>query len=232
MRPTCSSSWRSATKSHGSHFQIVRGAWSRALLCATLVCLVSAARAQLDPTQPISQYVHQTWQDDQGLPQNDVLAITSTRDGYLWLGTEEGLVRFGGIHFVVFDSRSTPGLKNNTITALFEDRDKNLWIGTLGGLFRMTRGVISACPVPEKLSGRCVTAFHQDREGGLWVATDGGGVGRLLSRQFTVYTTRNGLARDAVFSISGGRDGSVWPGSHGGLNQWKNGEFTGRTEYQ
>ncbi len=174
----------------------------------------------------MSQYVHQIWQDDQGLPQNDVLAIMPTRDGYLWLGTEEGLVRFDGVHFVGFDSRSTSGLKNNTITALFEDRDKNLWIGTLGGLFRMTRGVISAYPVPEKLSGRCVTAFHQDREGGLWVATDGGGVGRLLNGQFTVYTTRNGLARDAVFSISGGRDGSVWLGSHGGLNQWKNGQFT------
>jgi diguanylate cyclase (GGDEF)-like protein len=191
-----------------------------------MLCLVPHASADLDPTQPFSQYVHQVWQDEQGLPQNDVLSIASTRDGYLWIGTEEGLARFDGVHFVVFDSGNTPGLKNNTITALFEDRDRNLWIGTLGGLFRMTRGVTAAYPVPEGLSGRCVTAFYQDAEGALWVATDGGGVGRLLNGHFTVYTTTNGLARNGVFSIGGSRDGSVWFGTHGGLNQWKNGQFT------
>jgi len=226
VRPTVSRPWRPATNIHRSRFPVSERARWLALLSATLICLVSAARAQLDPTQPIPQYVHQVWQDDQGLPQNDVLAITPTRDGYLWIGTEEGLARFDGVHFVVFDSRNTPGLKNNTITALFEDRDRNLWIGTLGGLFRVTRGVIAAYPLPDGFSGRCVTAFYQDGEGALWVATDGGGVGRLLNGQFTVYTTRNGLARDAVFSIGGGRDGSVLFGTHGGLNQWKNGQFT------
>lgn len=226
MRPTGSSSWRSGNNIYGSHIPLTREARWLALLSVALVCLVSSARADLDPTQPISQFVHQIWQDRQGLPQNDVLAITPTRDGYLWLGTEEGLARFDGVHFVVLDSRNTPGLKNNTITALFEDRDRNLWIGTLGGLFRMTRGAIAAYPVPDGFSGRCVTAFYQDAEGALWVATDGGGVGRLRNGQFTVYTTRNGLARNGVFSISGGRDGSVWFGTHGGLNQWKNGQFT------
>lgn len=226
MRPTGSSSRRSATDIQGSQFSVSRGARQLAFLSAALVCLVPHARADVDPTQPISQYVHQVWQDDQGLPQNDVLAITPTRDGYLWIGTEEGLARFDGAHFVVFDSRNTPGLKNNTITALFEDRDRNLWIGTLGGLFRMTRGAIAGYPVPGGFSGRCITAFYQDQEGALWVATDGGGVGRLLNGQFTVYTIRNGLARNAVFSIGGGRDGSVLFGTHGGLNKWKNGQFT------
>ncbi len=226
MRPTGSSSRRSATKFRGSDFPVAQGAWRLAFLLAALVCQVPHARAQLDPTQPISQYVHQVWLDDQGLPQNNVLAITPTRDGYLWIGTEEGLARFDGVHFVVFDSRNTPGLKNNTITALFEDRDRSLWIGTLGGLFRMTRGVITAFPVPGGFSGRCVTAFYQDGEGALWVATDGGGVGRLLNGKFTVYTTRNGLVRNGVFSIGGSPDGSVWFGTHGGLNRWKNGQFT------
>jgi diguanylate cyclase (GGDEF)-like protein len=219
-------SWRLAAGIHGSHTPLSKGAQWLASLSAILFCLVSKMPAQLDPTQPISQYVHQVWQEDQGLPQNDVLTIAPARDGYLWLGTEEGLARFDGVHFVVFDSRNTPGLKNNTITALFEDRDKNLWIGTLGGLFRMTRGAISSYPVPEGFSGRCVTAFYQDGDGALWVATDGGGVGRFLAGQFTVFTTKNGLTRNGVFSIAGDRDGSVWFGTHGGLNQWKNGQFT------
>jgi diguanylate cyclase (GGDEF)-like protein len=217
---------RSAANIRGSQFPVGRGARWLALLSATLVCLVPHARADLDPTQPISQYIHQVWQDDQGLPQNDVLAITPTRDGYLWIGTEEGLARFDGVRFVIYDSRNTPGLKNTTITALFEDRDRNLWIGTLGGLLRMTRGIIAAYPVPDGFSGRCVTAFYQDGEGAIWIATDGGGVGRLLNGRFTVYTTRNGLARNGVFAIGGGRDGSVWFGTHGGLNQWKHGQFS------
>src|ERR1700728_3597719 len=68
--PAGSSSWRSTNNFRGSYFPVARGAWRLALLLATLVCLVSAARAQLDSTQPISQYVHQVWEDDLGLPQN------------------------------------------------------------------------------------------------------------------------------------------------------------------
>jgi diguanylate cyclase (GGDEF)-like protein len=225
VRLNCSSSWRSAAIINGLHSPVSRGARWLVLLSAML-CLASQAKADLDPTQPISQYIHQAWQDDQGLPQNNIMAITHSRDGYLWVGTEEGLARFDGIHFVVFDSRNTPGLTNNTITALLEDRDRNLWIGTQYGLFRMTRGVIAAYPLPEALSGKTVSAFYQDQQGSLWIATDGGGVGRLLNGQITVYTISSGLASDSVFSISAGPGGSVWFGTASGLNQWKNGQFT------
>lgn len=228
MRPTCTISGRSVNHITITawHIALSRGARWLTLLAGSLFCLVSQARADLDPTQPISQYVHQVWQDDQGLPENDVRAITPTRDGYLWIGTEEGLARFDGVHFVVFDSRNTPEFKNSFVTALFEDRDGTLWIGTLGGLFRMRRGTIAAYPVPEGFAGRIVTAFYQDAEGALWIATDGGGAGRLLNGKLTVYTTKDGLARNSVFAIGGSHDGSVWLGTRGGLNRWKNGQFT------
>ena len=66
----------------------------------------------------------------EGLPQSSVISVIQTRDGYLWLGTLNGLVRFDGNHFTVFDENNTPGLNSDRIVYLFEDSHTNLWIGT------------------------------------------------------------------------------------------------------
>ncbi|MGA3093479.1 MAG: two-component regulator propeller domain-containing protein [Terriglobales bacterium] len=190
-----------------------------------VLSFVCCARAELDPTQAISRYLHQVWQDGQGLPQNNVLAITQTRDGYLWLGTEEGLARFDGVRFTVYDSGNTPELNNN-ISSLLADREGNLWIGTLGRLVRLRRGVFTDCQMPEELSGKVVSSLYEDSQGGLWIGTDGGGVGRMRDGRFTHYTTKDGLASNAVFAIGEDLEGSVWIGTHGGLNRWRRGQFT------
>ena len=99
--------------------------------CALLLSAGSRpAKASLDPDKPLTQYIHQAWQAAEGLPQNSVLALAQTADGYLWLGTEEGLVRFDGARFVVFDKR-TAGLNDNQIQSLFVDSHQNLWIGSI-----------------------------------------------------------------------------------------------------
>ena len=72
-------------------------------LVALLYLGPGPARAALDPTKAITQYVRQTWQSGSGLPHNTVMAIAQTTDGYVWLGTEEGLARFDGDRFTVFD---------------------------------------------------------------------------------------------------------------------------------
>ena len=97
------------------------------------VVLDAAPSLALDPLKAISQYRHDVWQTDQGLPQNSVNAILQTRDGYLWLGTYQGLVRFDGQRFTVFQTGSTPELRSNRILALCEDQDGALWIGTSAG---------------------------------------------------------------------------------------------------
>src|SRR5436305_13970154 len=67
--------------------------------------------AALSPTEPLRHFIQEVWQTPQGLPQESVLAIAQTSDGYLWLGTEEGLVRFDGVRFVTVDTK-TLGLKS------------------------------------------------------------------------------------------------------------------------
>src|SRR5205085_6419694 len=84
-----------------------------------------------------AQYRFDHWTTENGLPQNSVLAITQTSDGYLWLTTFNGLVRFDGVRFTVFDRQNTLGIGINRCTDLYEDATGALWIGTIdGGVIR------------------------------------------------------------------------------------------------
>src|SRR5437868_13348976 len=100
----------------------------RTQLLAFLVFLFALPRceASLDPSKAISQYVRQSWNAESGIPQISVQAIAQTADGYLWIGTELGLIRFDGIRFTTFDRKSLPALHSNQVTALLVDRQQNL----------------------------------------------------------------------------------------------------------
>jgi diguanylate cyclase (GGDEF)-like protein len=181
----------------------------------------------LDPREAITQYGHDVWRTEQGLPQNSVEAILQTRQGYIWLGTEEGLVRFDGARFVVFDKRRTPGLADSYISALLEDRAGNLWIGTReGGLSRLREGSFSSYTTADGLGGSFVRCLAEDRDGTLWVGTDSG-VSRFRDGRFAPpLTTRDGLPNDAIRSLSVDKDGGVWVGTrNGGIAHWSSGHF-------
>jgi ligand-binding sensor domain-containing protein len=104
----------------------------------------SASLLGLDPKTPLNQYGHDTWDGDSGLPQNTVTAIVQTRDGYVWFGTQEGLVRFDGVSFSIFDTRNTKAMSDDWVQSLCETREGILWIGTVTGLIRYKDGVFSA----------------------------------------------------------------------------------------
>lgn len=200
--------------------------WGAAFVVLTLC---GPAAFALDPAKAVTQYMHDVWQTDQGLPQNAVQAICQTRDGYLWLGTQEGLVRFDGVRFAVFDKSNTPELTQNSISALREDREGSLWIGQRGGgLTRLRDGNFKTFTAREGLSGDRVRSIYEDREGNLWIGTSGGGLTRLKDGKFTVFTTKDGLTNDQIVSIYEDREGSLWIGTFGGgLNRYREGRFTG-----
>src|SRR5262245_882632 len=96
------------------------------------------------------QFVHDAWGTKEGLPQSSVTTILQTSDGYLWLGTQGGLVRFDGVRFQLFAPATHPGLTSSRIRTLFEDRQHTLWIGTEdGGLVRYAGGIFSTIDAPE-----------------------------------------------------------------------------------
>ena len=117
-----------------------------------LPCTIAAGTPAfaLDPHKTIAQYAHEVWTTKNGLPEADVMAILQTRDGYLWVGSEEGLARFDGVTFAVFDHRNSP-LPNNRIQALLEAPDGSLWVGTENGLARLKDGQFSNFSVRDGL---------------------------------------------------------------------------------
>ncbi len=143
----------------------------RALL--TAVCLLSGALAAcaLEPTTPLASYGRQSWGMENGLPQNTVQALVQTRDGYIWLGTEVGLVRFDGNSFAVFDKNSTPALPGSDVRCLLETHDGALWIGTSEGLARWKDEAVTAFTAKDGLPGDAISGLAQTSDGIVWAWT-------------------------------------------------------------
>jgi signal transduction histidine kinase/ligand-binding sensor domain-containing protein/CheY-like chemotaxis protein len=175
---------------------------------------------------PLSELHQEVWRAEQGLPQNTVPAIVQTRDGFLWAGTELGLVRFDGSHFTVFDKSNTPELKSNVIDALLAARNGDLWIGTIGGgLTLLRQGEFRTFTTRDGLSSNSVLTLLEDTAGDLWIGTDGNGLNRLHGGRFSVYRAGAGLANDEVFALAQDAEGAIWIGTHDGLSRFANGVF-------
>jgi ligand-binding sensor domain-containing protein/signal transduction histidine kinase/CheY-like chemotaxis protein/HPt (histidine-containing phosphotransfer) domain-containing protein len=205
----------------------------RTLRIALLVVLFlgSGEALALDPRKAITQYNYDSWQTEDGLPQNSVQAIVQTHDGYLWLATQEGLVRFDGVRFAVFDRENTRQLERNHIQTLFEASDHSLWIGTIGGgLVRYRNGQFHAYKTKDGLPNNQVWAITEDRTGNLWMGTFGGGVSRFDGTRFITYTTKDGLAYDFIRCAYTDKQGQVWIGTGAGLSRITDGGFTTYTK--
>ena len=190
----------------------MRPAWQRWITCAWLL-LVTHAAWGLDPHRSLDHYGHQSWGTDAGLPQNTVHAILQTSDGYLWLGTEGGLVRFDGIEFVTFSRENAPSLPSDSVYDLLEDSSGSLWISTAAGVVRYRKGRFESL---RGLHPGPVWFCYEDRQRQLWALTAAGPAvledGRFTAipeAQAASPTTRQAIAEDA--------QGTLWLGSSNGL---------------
>jgi len=152
-------------------------------LAMLLLIGASLTAAALEPTTPLANYGRQSWAMENGLPQNTVKVLVQTRDGFVWLGTETGLVRFDGNAFQVFDRASTPPLPGNDVHALLETRDGALWVGTGEGLARWKDGGTKRFNSNDGMPGMDVRALAEDTSGGMWVYTEAG-LARLNGERF------------------------------------------------
>ncbi len=199
---------------------VVLAAW---LLSLAGGCLPAAA---LDPAKAFHHYRLDVWQPEDGLPWNSVTVVLQTSDGYLWLGSYEGLARFDGVRFTVFDRTNTPELRDNVVYALAEAADGSLWIGTDGGgATRLADGRFTAYTAGEGLADDRVTDISTGRDGGLWIATRGG-LTRVRDGRFTSIGRREGLPEELVWTAEEDRDGVLWIGTDEGLARLADGVFS------
>ena len=177
------------------------------------------ATAQSSRHDAFGRYQQVTWQERDGLPQNTVLAIATTRDGYLWMGTYEGAVRFDGVRFTLFNPSNTTGIGNSFVTSLLERRDGDLWLATYGGgVSRLSGGRFTQYAMRDGLSSDFVWCLFEDHAGTLWIGTDGGGVNAFSGGPLHV-RTRSPMACRAISCEPSSTTGTVgcWSARAGAL---------------
>jgi signal transduction histidine kinase/CheY-like chemotaxis protein/ligand-binding sensor domain-containing protein/HPt (histidine-containing phosphotransfer) domain-containing protein len=216
MKPSMQSRGRRrGAKCEPSHVFCVGVAFARSVeaalrqICLWAVLLAAPASWALSPDKAPSQYVQDAWQTGQGLPQNSALSVAQTPDRYLWVGTQEGLARFDGARFVIFDRRNTPQINSNLIPALCADSRGRLWIGTGAGVAVFSNGRFEAFDADTRLAGAYVSSITEDRDGGLWFGTEVG-LFHFDGRKIDFVSLDDAGSHVSIRAVHQDRAGVVW----------------------
>jgi PAS domain S-box-containing protein len=215
----------------GPDFTLDRG-WQRgnktpSLAVALAILLACCGCAfPLDPSLDISQYAHTAWTIRDGFSKGIIYAIAQTPDGYLWLGTEFGLLRFDGVRAVPWQPPMGEHLPSGPIRRLLVARDGTLWIGTTKGLASWKNGKLTE---RRELAELQVAALLEDREGTIWVGTGHVSVSEIPGKLCAIQAGNahcygeDGSLGQAVYSLYEDTRGNLWAGSATGLWRWKPG---------
>jgi signal transduction histidine kinase/ligand-binding sensor domain-containing protein len=196
------------------------------LLCGLLMILAAPRAWAVDPAKRISQYAHSTWRIEDGFFSTTPQALAQSRDGYLWIGTDAGLVRFDGVRFVPWRAPDGKQLASSSITSLLAARDGSLWIGTWSGLSHW---------VGEDLvnySDASISAIAEDRDGTVWVTRSGAlrrGAGvlcQIVGAGMRCHGDKEGLPFFSGQAIAADSGTGLWVGGDTGLAHGKPGSFT------
>lgn len=185
-----------------------------ACVLVVVLALPSSMVRALDPSVAPTQYVHQMWTEVDGLPQNAALAIAHTSDGFIWVGTEEGIARFDGRRFEVWNKSSHPMLDSSAVRAVYAAPDNTVWFGTYDGVLCAIRHrVVETCYGADAgLPRDFVRAIQVASDGRLWVATSAGLYVQQGSRfEQAVAGRAMGLARQGTHILAA-TDNGLWDG--------------------
>ena len=196
---------------------------SRAFVYLALFLLASVGKvAALDPTHRISQYGHTAWRIQDGNFGGQPVSITQTTDGYLWIGTSTGVLRFDGVEFVPWTSLSSDKLPSADVHAVLGAKDGSLWIATENGLVQWVNHHSTSF-----LIGHEFNAILQDEKGAIWVTRSGSGPRALpLCRirgtdvQCFSYGTGDGAGLSAAIGLAEDSSGDLWVGHDTAVVRW------------
>lgn len=185
------------------------------LLMATLLSLCLAQTVfGIDPNRGLSQYIHDQWGSSKGFPAGQVYAITQTSDGYLWIGTEKGLVRFDGLNFRLFQHANTPLLPVGPVLGLVADAEGGLWIH-LGGsrILRYLDGKFEDVSSAVEQAEPAFTAMGRGANGEVLLSALVNGTLRYSGGKFVRLAAPVELPNFLVISLAESPDGKIWMGT-------------------
>jgi ligand-binding sensor domain-containing protein/signal transduction histidine kinase len=169
-----------------------------------------------------SPFIVDSWNNREGLPQSSVLSVIQTKDGYLWLGTFNGLVRFDGSRFTVFDANNTPDLNSGRIVCLFEDSHTNLWIGTDTAAVMLVRdGKSQNFYIGRSGHEGRLMSVCEDAGGGIWLYTADARLGHYQNGKMEVVPFPFGPLAICRLVVAE-KNGPIWIGE---FSATKNGPF-------
>lgn len=188
------------------------------LVVLSLGCVANIAGAK-EPTKGISAYVRERWGSDKGFPSATVYAIAQSSDGYLWIGTAKGLVRFDGWDFKLFQRIDAMSSPMGPVLGLMADSENNLWVRLEGqGLLRYHNGQFEDVSLAFEQSGLRVSAMCRGKDGEILFSGFANGIFRYQEGKFVRLAPRVmpgflavsiGETQDGTFLL-GGRDGGLY----------------------
>jgi signal transduction histidine kinase/ligand-binding sensor domain-containing protein/CheY-like chemotaxis protein len=191
-------------------------------ICALLPHHVSA----LDPRFRFSQYRQNLWTADNGLPASSVCAVAQTKDGFLWIGTSDGLARFDGIEFERFTQADSPALSDPFVLALLSAHDGTLWIGTNSTLVRYVGGRFESVSAGTALSGATVNAIAEDEDGTIWIGTDDRGLFTWKNGRLIAWSKEHETKLQSITALAAGGNHTLWVGEAHGLFRLSRNQLT------
>ena len=191
--------------------------------CLLLFLVAVSSVWAVDPSRHISQYAHTAWRVQDGVFGGAANAITQTVDGYLWIGTEAGLLRFDGVRFVPWIPPHGERLPSSNVTALLGARDGSLWIGMEGGVSHWDNRDLSNYLVqPERIN-----SIIEDRSGTVWFVRSrgsdaAGGLCQIIGSGTRCYGKADGVpGADLAASLVEDSLGNFWIGASSKFFRWK-----------
>ena len=197
--------------------------WPRPLLfCAVLFFFTISPVGALDTSRQISQYGHTAWRIEDGVFAGAPNVMAQTTDGYLWIGTQAGLMRFDGVRFVSWRPPEGSELPSSRINSLLGARDGGLWIGTSAGLARWQNGNLTNY----KDATGSIMAILEDRAGTIWIARANfsdtrGPLCKVTDTGLRCYGRADGLALPFAVTLANDALGNVWLAGSAMVSRWQ-----------
>jgi ligand-binding sensor domain-containing protein/signal transduction histidine kinase len=191
-------------------------------LLLVIICLEALPGARAVEKVVVQDVVLRNWDLDDGLPSTRVNAVARTPDGYLWLATQRGLVRFDGARFTTVEITNIPSSQTRRATALLVDGKKSFWVGVNGQLLRQAGPGFVTVDVQKATAGRRLNAIAEDAQGALWLATDGAGLARIRDDKLDSVVAASGLPSTNVSEVLCDPAGRMWAVAGGRLVTFEN----------